>query len=208
MKRGRFIVFDGGEGSGKGSVLKRLREIYPNDVIFTREPGGTPFAEEIRSKWLLSERGKTFSPLAHFIFFWVARAHHVLTLIEPALASGKHVISDRYDSSTWAYQICAQGHGDLAEVFWQMKEALSVMPDLYIYLDVDPHEGLRRAKERGELNHFDGRDINFHSAVRSGFLQFIGKMKDLGIPTLVIDANPPRDEVVEKAVAAVAEALA
>lgn len=209
MKRGKFIVIDGGEGAGKGTGLNRLKEVFSSDgVVFTREPGGTAFAEEIRREWILSDRVKDQDPLKTFLWFWLARIDHGRELIRPTLASGKHVISDRYDSSTWAYQICAQEHGGLSEDFWAMKESFSVPPHLYIYLDVDPVEGLRRARDRGERNHFDGRDIHFHSKVRTGFLQFLGKMKDFGTHVQVIDANRPIEAVVEETVAIVSTALA
>lgn len=209
MKPGKFIVIDGGEGAGKGTVLKSLKkELDQSSVVFTREPGGSEFAEEIRREWLLSDRVKDQDPVKTFLWFWLARIDHNRVLVRPSLASGKHVISDRYDSSTWAYQICAQGHRDLGDDFLRMKDMFSVCPHLYIYLDVDPVEGLRRAQGRGDLNHFDGRDIHFHSAVRTGFLQFMGKMSDQKIRTRIIDANKPLEEVVSEALAVVHTALA
>lgn len=208
MKKGRLIVFDGGEGAGKGTVLNEVKEVFKNDeVVFTREPGGTEFAEEIREKCILSSAAKDQDPVNTFLWFWLARIDHGRNLILPAIEQGKHVISDRYDSSTWAYQICAQDHQDLADDFWAMKGDFSVQPFLYIYLDVDPSEGLRRAKDRGERNHFDGRDIHFHSKVRAGFLQFLGKMKDRGVRTRIIDANRSIDEVVRDSVGVVCTAL-
>lgn len=209
MSRGKLIILDGGEGAGKGTVLEELRKVFSSgEVTFTREPGGTLFAEEIRKEKILSNYGGSISPLEIFLWFWLARVDHCRQLIRPSLLSGKHVISDRYDSSTWAYQICAQENHDLAQDFWRMHEALSEKPYMYIYLDVEPVEGLRRAKGRGDINHFDGREIGFHSRVQQGFRQFLGMAKERGICTRIIDANRPLEEVVRESVAVVSTALA
>lgn len=198
MKRGRFIVIDGGEGAGKGTALRMLKVALPPDkVVFTREPGGSPFAEEIRNLILLSEKGNDADALTRFALFWAARADHGRATILPAISSGHHVISDRYDSSTWAYQICGQENASLKELFWSMREACStVKPNLYIYMDVDPEEGLRRAKSRGEINHFETLSIDFHTRVRSGFLEFFSIINAQGTRTQIIDANRPLEEVV------------
>lgn len=210
MKRGKFIIIDGGEGAGKGTVLNKLKEVFQNDsqVIFTREPGGTEFAERIR-ELILSPEAEEASAATLFALFWASRSDHSHRKIGPSIKEGKHVICDRYDSSTWAYQLCAQGNESLVESFWAMREVCSpVKPDLYIYLDVDPYEGLRRAKERGDLNHFDGRNIAFHSKVRAGFLKFFAVMLDKGVRIRVIDANRSQEDVVSEAIAVVSTILA
>jgi len=199
MKKGRFIVIDGGEGAGKGTALRMLKVALPPDkVVFTREPGGSPFAEEIRNL-ILSNGGKDADAPTLFMLFWAARADHGRATILPAISSGHHVISDRYDSSTWAYQICGQDNTSLKELFWAMREVCCpVKPDLYIYMDVDPEEGLCRAKSRGEINHFDARSVDFHTKVRAGFIEFLGIINTRGTRTEIINANKSLEEVLSE----------
>src|SRR3989344_7639591 len=116
MQKGKFIVIDGIDGSGKGTQVKLLKRALGKNTIFTHEPGGTPKAEAIRK--LLLERKKEFStPLADFLLFWAARADHVEKVILPALRAGKNVITDRFDSSTLAFQICAEQAPELKSLF-------------------------------------------------------------------------------------------
>ncbi len=196
MKEGRLIVVDGGEGSGKGTVLSRIKDVLPPDkVLYTREPGGSRFAEEIRAL-ILSPHGGEADALTQFCLFCAARADHSIKKILPAISDGRHVISDRYDISTWGYQVRAEDNTFLIKVFWLMRElCCPVKPYLYIYLDVDPHEGLRRARDRGELNHFDARGVAFHTKVRIGCLEFLEIMKTKGSKTLVVDANRSIEQV-------------
>ena len=193
--RGKLIVLEGGEGSGKSTALLRLASMYGDRILLTREPGGTPFAEEIRRLALNSEGGKQADAMTQFALMWASRAEHFNHKIRPALAQGIHVLSDRFDSSTWAYQLFGQeGKGDLRELFPHMKKAVigSDEPSLYIYLDVDPAEGLRRKgkQQSVQLNHFDDRDLAFHHRVREGFLDFMKK-----VPHRIIDANQSVEKV-------------
>ena len=222
MKDGRLIVFDGGEGAGKGTVLARLqKEFPPPEVLYTREPGGTPLAEDIR-KILLSDDGGQMDPKTQFDLFWAARSDHLQHRIRPALFEGKHVICDRFDSSTFAYQICGHKNWPLKNIFWPMRAAhLDCMPaPFYIYLDVDPEEGLRRAHGRGDENHFDNQALAFHTRVREGYREFLNLRSPLGHSPLelaqidppidgrIINANLPIDEVVENTIALVRILLA
>jgi dTMP kinase len=168
---------------------------------------------------LLGDTGKEMSPLTQFNLFWAARSDHLDHKVRPALLEGRHVISDRFDCSTFAYQIRAQGHGDLAHLFWEMrKEHLKyVSQPLYIYLDVDPLEGLRRIKGREESNHFDQRDVDFHSRVRDGYFEFFHSsarsapldiwQKDANFEYHIINANRAIEEVVADTVDIVLQAV-
>ncbi len=193
MKKGKFLVLDGGEGAGKSTQIKKLAEYFGDRIFITREPGGSPYAEEIRSLILNSKYAAQADAKTHFALFWAARADHLKNSILPALSRGQHVISDRFDSSTYAYQVFAQGALELKSFFWKMRAFyLPRTPDRYIFLDVDPKIGLaRKQTQKGvELNHFDERDVAFHSNMRKGLLDFFKK-----VPHSVIDAHPSFDTV-------------
>jgi dTMP kinase len=190
--RGKFIVVDGGEGSGKGTCLTELRKVLPDGTVFTREPGGTLVSERIR-ELLKSDINSGSSALTNFLLFWAARSDLIENVIRPALAAGRNVVSDRYDMSTWAYQICGQQNADLQSLFLHIRHLISedVQPDLYIYLDVLPEEGMRRTAGRGGQDHFDLRDIEFHRRVRAGYLDFVKRYNGV-----VINSNRPLEYVV------------
>lgn len=178
MPRGRFITFEGGEGSGKSTQARRLAErLEPAGVgvTLTREPGGSPFAERLRAV-LLDPVTPAHSPLSEALLFYAARADHLHQTIRPALAGGRWVISDRFSDSTRVYQGLA---GTLPMETIDMLEAIAVMPtvpDLTILIDIDPKVGLARADARratsagGAADRYEGRDLAYHQALRQGFL--------------------------------------
>jgi dTMP kinase len=202
IKRGKFIILEGGEGAGKSSQLRDIKELYGDKIITTREPGGTPYAEEIRRIILKSENADQADAKTHFALFWAARADHLKNKIIPALESGINVISDRFDSSTFAYQIYGQEAKELEGFFWQMRDFYlgDNKPDIYIYLDVSAEEGLRRKsfQSEDENNHFDDRKVDFHNRMRNGFTEFLKR-----VPSVVIDANPSKMEVKKALIEAV-----
>ena len=187
-----FIVIEGGEGSGKSTMVTKAKELFPFAMV-TREPGGAPFAEKIREV-ILSPAASAADANTQFALFWAARADHLKNTIIPALKVGGSVISDRFDASSYAYQIHGQQNEHLRDLFLKMREVYlgKHTPDLYIFLDVDPKEGIRRrAMHRGyDVNHFDKRTVDFHERVRAGYLEFF---KDM--PHKIIDANKPLAEV-------------
>lgn len=195
----KFIALEGGEGSGKSTLTNHLREIVGDTAILTREPGGTPYAEKIRELTLKEPLAKNTPGEATLCLMFAARFEHISQLIAPTLQKGKHVVSDRFDGSSFAYNVWAQSDGTLESLFWNLREALTVKPDLYIYVDVDPSTGYRRAQGRNtsggkaaSYDHFDDRKIEFHSKVREGYLKFLKK-----VPHVIIDANLPLAEVKE-----------
>ncbi len=194
MKKGLFLVVDSGEGAGKTTQIKRAQDHFGDLVMLTREPGGSPYAEEIRNLILKSPNADQADAKTLFALFWAARADHLKNTIVPALELGKVVICDRFDSSTFAYQIVAQGATELKEFFWQMRDFYlgGVRPDLYIYFDIDPKVGLVRKSRQGaeERNHFEDREITFHNSIKSGFKEFLSK-----VPHKVINAAWPVHEV-------------
>lgn len=175
-KKGKFIVIDGLDGCGKGTQMAMLQEkLSANEVVFTREPGGSAFAEEIRGL-VLGASAKNTSPLTQFFLFLAARSDHMEKKVIPALLAGTHVISDRADSSTLAFQIYGGQNMSLRERFlltrgWVLE---NYEPDLYIILDLTPELAFERSKNDPLRNqtHFDVRPLSFHEHVREGFLEF------------------------------------
>jgi dTMP kinase len=208
MARGRFIVVDGCEGAGKTTQLKKLREKFP-DAVFTREPGGSPYAEAIREVILYNEHAKAADDATLLCLFCAARLDHMRSTILPALEAGKDVITDRFDSTTYAYQLHAKENQALEPLFMQLREEFTreAKPDLYILLDIDPRIGLARKQDQSaagaeRLNHMDEREIEFHQAAREGFKKFTAKV---GAPLTIIDASAPIDEVYENLVSSISQ---
>src|SRR4051794_18911417 len=142
--RGKFISFEGGEGAGKSTQARMLRDQLVSrgrEVLLTREPGGSPGAEEIR-KLVVEGEPERWTPLAETLLFIAARADHVARLIEPALAAGTWVISDRFADSTFVYQGIARGLGIETVRHLQQTALRDFAPDLTIVLDLDPDDGL------------------------------------------------------------------
>ncbi len=204
--KGKLIVLEGGDGSGKSTVLEAVQAIYGEKLILTREPGGTAFAEDIRHLALKTDGGKNSDAITQFCMMWASRAEHFNHKIRPTLESGTHVISDRMDSSTWAYQIYGQNGSNLRELFPHMRKAVMEddEPVLYIYLDVDPAEGMRRKSSQidTDKNHFDDQTLAFHTRVREGYLDFFQT-----VPHRVIDANQSKEKVKEDFLAVLKEVL-
>lgn len=190
MDKGLFIVVDSGEGAGKTTQLEIAKTLFDDRLVITREPGGSKYAEGIRNLILNHPEAKQADAKTMFALFWAQRADHMKNTIIPNLKAGKIVICDRFDSSTFAYQIVAQGARELEKFFWETRDFYlgDFKPDLYIYFDIDPVVGLKRKSEQGaeEHNHFEDRDMKFHNDLRDGFKEF---MKH--VPHMVIDASQP-----------------
>ncbi len=180
MTQGKFIVFEGGEGSGKTSHLQLSAEFLRQrrvPTITTHEPGGTAFGKHLRKLILDSQPSVQASPLSYkteLFLFLADRAQHVAEVIEPALRRGETVLCDRFTGSTLAYQIGGRRLPN-DRVILEMEEFArsALKPQLVIYLDIDPTIGLKR--KRNQLNHvltkFDEGDVEFHQTVREYFQQ-------------------------------------
>lgn len=193
--KGTFIVIEGGDGAGKSTQIKKLAELFGDKMILTREPGGTEYAEAIRELALKHPLAGNADGKTLFMLMWGSRAEHMNHLVVPALNEGKIVVSDRFDSSTFAYNIYAQDQEGLVEYFDHTRTTILGLhtPDLYIYLDVSPEVSKARMSGRNEeKNHFDERPQEFHEKVRAGFLEFFKK-----VPHVVIDASRTPDEIFE-----------
>jgi len=166
-----FVTFEGIEGCGKTTQARLLFEELLDrgfEVILTREPGGTPTAEEIRNL-LLTEREENFPPLAEVFLYEAARAFHVENLIKPALSRGSIVICDRFTDSTLAYQ--GFGRGISVEFLKNLNEKATggLKPNLTFLLDVPVKEAFKRLKGK-ELDRLESENLSFHERVREGFL--------------------------------------
>ncbi len=211
MTAGKFITFEGGEGAGKSTQARRLKERLVRegfDVLLTREPGGSPRAEAIREV-LLSGQAKEFGPMGEALLFYAARDSHLELTIRPALARGRIVISDRFFDSTRAYQGAAGGVSIGALNALERIVAGSTRPDLTLILDLPPEEGLRRAQARnaddgGKDDRFEVMKLGFHKDLRQEFLE-IAKAEPWRC--VVIDSTRPPDEVAEKIWSVVCERL-
>ena len=170
MTRGRFITLEGGEGVGKTTNLTLIRDLlecHGHDVLVTREPGGTPLAEEIRAL-LLRSRDEAMVPLTEALLMFAARAQHVETVIEPAIAAGRWVLCDRFTDSTFAYQ--AGGRGLAMAVIERLAELVhdTRWPDLTLYLDAPVGTALGRIADR-DKDRFEGENVAFFESVREVF---------------------------------------
>ncbi|HWB34622.1 MAG TPA: dTMP kinase [Rugosimonospora sp.] len=191
---GRFVVFEGGEGAGKSTQATRLAERLRAqgwDVVVTREPGATRVGARIRA--LLLENGPSdIAPRAEALLYAADRAHHVATVIRPALDRGAIVISDRYVDSSLAYQ----GAGrtlPVDQIRWLSQWATGgLKPDLVVRLDVDPSVGLRRIHHRGGADRLEGEALPFHERVRYAFLDLAAADPPR---YLVVDAERPAELV-------------
>jgi len=170
---GRFIAFEGGEGTGKSTQARLLADALRKigkGVTVTREPGGTDGAEAIRNL-LLHPPGEGWGPQAEALLFAAARSDHVLRLIRPALASGTWVISDRFVDSSRAYQGGAGRLGDAAICELHKFGSDGLRPDLTILLEVDPERVEQRlmARDGGKSDAIGGRSAEYHAAVARSF---------------------------------------
>ena len=214
--RGKFISLEGGEGAGKSTQAKLLREklsAHGRSALLTREPGGSPGAEEIR-RLLVEGEPERWDPLAETLLFIAARADHVARTIEPALKRGEWVISDRFADSTYVYQGIARGLG--MDVVHRLQHAAlgDYAPDLTIVLDLDPARGLERASARTtrgltsssqpEENRFERFDAHFHARLRDGFLALAQREPRR---CAVVDSARPAEEVAANVWSVVVERL-
>lgn len=167
----RFISFEGGEGSGKTTIITHIKERLEKEgkrVLVTREPGGVELAEKIRS--LLLDGDEDIDPKTEVLLFAAARREHWTQKVKPALAQGKIVICDRFIDSSLVYQ--GYVGGESKEIIKNINNYATdgTLPDLTLYLDVDPSEGLRRiASNERTKNRIDVKDLEFHLMVQRGY---------------------------------------
>ncbi|MEN5015939.1 dTMP kinase [Erwinia sp. Eh17-17] len=191
----KFIVIEGLEGAGKttarDAVVSELQQHGINDIVFTREPGGTPLAEKLRE---LIKQGINDEPItdrAELLMLYAARVQLVENVIKPALARGAWVVGDRHDLSSQAYQ--GGGREMDSGLMQSLKQAVlgDFSPDLTLYLDVTPEIGLQRARARGALDRIEQESLNFFTRTRDRYLALAAA--DSRIKT--VDATQPLEQV-------------
>ena len=185
---GRFITLEGGEGAGKSTQIQVVKDYLltcGNDVVVTREPGGTSEGQEIRNLLVSGDKDK-WSPLSETLLILADRAAHLERVIRPALAEGKYVVCDRFFDSTKAYQGVAGGLG--LDVIHNLQQPVlgTTLPDVTLLLDIDPEKGLRRAQERGGELRFESKTLAYHRTLRNAFMDFAAQEPDR---IFVIDAD-------------------
>jgi dTMP kinase len=173
MANGFFISFEGGEGAGKSTQLRRLAERLTatgREVVTTREPGGSPGAESIRQLLVTGDAGR-WSPISETLLLYAARRDHIERVIAPALARGAVVLCDRFADSTRAYQGAAGGAPRSLILALETEVLAHLRPDLTLILDLPVETGLARAAGRGDAEaRFESKGPAFHSRLRAAFL--------------------------------------
>ena len=194
--QGKFITFEGPDGSGKTTCAKGVYDILKKegyDVIYTREPGGIEIAEEIRNI-ILNPKNTKMDARCEALLYAASRRQHLVEKVLPALAQGKIVLCDRFVDSSLAYQGVGR-HLGIEEVFAINKFAIEDhMPDFTIYLNVDPQVGLQRIASRNFKDRLDQESLQFHQDTYNGYLQVVDKYKDRMI---VVDANNDEATVID-----------
>ncbi len=209
MSTGHFITFEGGEGAGKSTQVRRLAErleALGHQVLVTREPGGSPFAETLRAL-LLDANTPPYDALAEALIFYAARADHLNKTIRPALHDGQWVLCDRFSDSTRVYQSLAS---TLPQSVCDQLDQIVVrdtQPELTIVMDIVPEEGLARAHARRQesasasqdgsvpdTDRYESRDLNYHRRLREGFLEIAKANPERCV---VVNASLPVDDISE-----------
>ncbi|EHK90903.1 dTMP kinase [Aggregatibacter actinomycetemcomitans] len=191
---GKFIVIEGLEGAGKSTahqcVVDVLHELGVQDVMFTREPGGTPLAEKLRHL-IKHETEEPVSDKAELLMLYAARVQLVENVIKPALAQGKWVVGDRHDLSSQAYQGGGRQLGKALLNTLKQTVLGDFEPDLTLYLDIDPAVGLARARGRGELDRIEQQNLDFFHRTRARYLELVKNNPK----AVIIDAAQPVEQV-------------
>ncbi|MFJ7650269.1 dTMP kinase [Lysinibacillus sp. NPDC097279] len=208
MKRNLFITFEGPEGAGKTTVIKKIAERLAQeniDILATREPGGIEIAEKIRTI-ILNPEHTAMDERTEALLYAAARSQHYFEKVRPALDAGKMVICDRFIDSSLAYQGYARGIG-VDEVLSINEFAIGKkLPDLTILFDISPEVGLARIHAHGdrEVNRLDVESLAFHQKVREGYLQLVKRYPER---INVINADQSIERVVEDVWAILNEAI-
>lgn len=194
MNRGCFITVEGTEGVGKSTNMDFIAELLSQNgvpFITTREPGGTPLAEQIR-ELLLAPRDESVDELAELLLVFAARAQHLNTVIKPNLEAGQWVLCDRFTDATFAYQGGGRGlNSDQISALQSFVQG-ELRPDCTVLLDAPTEIGMARARNRGDLDRFEQEQAAFFEKVRAAYHQQVDAEPDR---FLVADAAKPLVEV-------------
>jgi dTMP kinase len=197
VARGRFITFEGGEGAGKSTQVRRLAErlsALGHQVVTTREPGGSPGAESIRAL-LVEGAVDRWSPISETLLMFAARRDHIERVIAPALARGAWVICDRFYDSTRAYQGAGGGASEALIASLEAAVVGAETPDLTLILDLPVATGLARAASRGQGEaRFEAKGLAFHERLRAAFIAIAAREPER---CRVLDASRSIDDLAE-----------
>ena len=192
--RGLFITVEGGEGVGKSTNIAFLEQQLRErgvDLLVTREPGGSKLGEALR-QLLLDVSDESVAPMAELLMMFAARAQHIKTRIEPALAAGRWVLCDRFTDATYAYQCGGRGIARSAVAVLEELVQEQLRPDCTLLLDAPVSIGMARARERGQLDRFEQEELAFFERVRATYLDLAenssGRYR-------IIDASAPLEAV-------------
>lgn len=205
---GKFIVIEGLEGAGKTTarqvIVDTLHENGITDLIYTREPGGTPLAEKLRTLIKDGIDGETVTDKAEVLMLYAARIQLVENVIKPALARGQWVIGDRHDLSSQAYQ--GGGRGIDRKLMQSLRDTVlgDFYPDFTLYLDLPPETGLSRARSRGDLDRIEQESLDFFRRTRTRYLE----LAESDPRIVTVDASQSMDNVHQSIRAAVLDWLA
>ena len=192
--RGKFITIEGTEGVGKTTNIQFIQNWLESKqlaYLCTREPGGTPLAEQIR-ELLLAPREELVCDTAELLLMFAGRAQHLNQVIEPALTEGAWVLCDLFTDATYAYQGAGRGMGTSLIAELELIVQGSLRPDLTLILDIPVELGLKRASERSDPDRFEQEKTEFFDLVRNGYLDIARKHPDRCV---VIDASQPLELV-------------
>lgn len=193
MPKRKFVIIEGGDHSGKSTFVKFLRNNYFSpEFFYTNEPGGGNYGQKIRRLLLNEEGAEESDNLTKFHLYWASKVENFRKFILPHINAGGIAISDRFEGSTFAYQIGEEP--SLEELFWQTRRVCfgDVVP-VYIHFDVSTDIALERAKNRtGEENYFDRRLKDYREKIRNSYLRFFESEK---IVSYKVDADKPMEEM-------------
>ena len=206
MRGGKFITIEGGEGAGKSTQVRLLCNALKCcglSVVSTREPGGSPGAEEIRSLLVTGDIDR-WDPMTETLLYFAARRDHVVKSIQPALTRGDWVVCDRFADTTIAYQGYAQGLGRDVILLLYRTVVGELVPNLTVILDLPPTTGLARERERKGEDRYERMEEIFHQRLRAGFLDIARREPERCV---VIDARSDVESIHAEIVTAVRERL-
>ncbi|MDN3716720.1 dTMP kinase [Vibrio breoganii] len=195
MEQGKFIVVEGLEGAGKSTAIASIMSVLTSsgieNIVSTREPGGTLLAEKMRALVKEEHEAEEIQDITELLLMYGARVQLVETVIKPALSSGNWVVGDRHDLSSQAYQ--GGGRQIPAETMQSLKQISlgDFKPDLTLYMDIEPRLGLERARGRGDLDRIEKMDISFFERARERYLELANSDSSI----LIINAAQPIDKV-------------
>ncbi|GAB7227176.1 dTMP kinase [Vibrio rotiferianus] len=208
MMKANFIVVEGLEGAGKSTAIKTVLDTLKaagiENIVNTREPGGTPLAEKMRALVKEEHEGEDLKDMTELLLLYAARVQLVENVIKPALANDQWVVGDRHDLSSQAYQ--GGGRQIDALLMKNLRDTTlgEFKPAFTLYMDIDPRVGLERARGRGELDRIEKMDISFFERTRERYLELANADDSI----VVINAEPSIEEVAQDIKAALNEWLA